>query len=218
MWKMTLAGAVVLAVAGSTLVYAQRANNPSQQLQPVARDQSFRGRLSEDDAQALVDARVAALKAGLRLTPEQEKNWPAVEAAIRDLAQQRFAMMKAHREERAERGQQPQQRDAIEFLRRRADAMSARAAGLKRLADASEPLYQSLDAGQKRRLAMLAWAMGPGLGGRHGGMGGGMHGGMGPGMQPGMGPGMGSGMGPGMGHGMGPGMAPMGPDHPGPRP
>jgi hypothetical protein len=46
-------------------------------------------------------------------------------------------------------------RDAIARMREGADAMTARAAGLKTLADASEPLYKSLDDGQKRRFAAL---------------------------------------------------------------
>ncbi len=33
--------------------------------------------------------------------------------------------------------------------------MTARAAGMKKLADASEPLYKILDAGQKRRFGAL---------------------------------------------------------------
>ena len=45
--------------------------------------------LTTEDRAALVDARIAALRTGLRLTPDQEKNWPAVETAIRDLAKQR---------------------------------------------------------------------------------------------------------------------------------
>src|SRR5439155_23574335 len=38
-------------------------------------------RPSAEDVAAFTDARIAGLKAGLKLTPEQEKNWPAVEAA-----------------------------------------------------------------------------------------------------------------------------------------
>ena len=36
-------------------------------------------------------ARIAALKAGLRLTPAQEKNWSALETALRDVAKDRAA-------------------------------------------------------------------------------------------------------------------------------
>jgi len=42
----------------------------------------------------------------------------------------------------------------IEY-REGADAMTQRAANLKKLADASEPLYKSLDDAQKRRFAAL---------------------------------------------------------------
>ena len=56
-------------------------------------------RLSTEDVAAFTDARIAGLKAGLKLTAEQEKNWPAVETAIRDLAKQRADRMK----ERADR-------------------------------------------------------------------------------------------------------------------
>jgi hypothetical protein len=40
-------------------------------------------------------------------------------------------------------------------LRERADAMAASAAAMKRIADAADPLYKTLDEGQKRRLAIL---------------------------------------------------------------
>ena len=116
-----------------------------------ARGSDRAARLSAEDRQVLVDARIAALRAGLRLTPDQEKNWPAVETAIRDLARQNAESAAQRREDREKRAQQ----DPIERMRASADFMSQRAAGLKRLADASEPLYRSLDDGQKRRLAIL---------------------------------------------------------------
>ena len=106
------------------------------------------GRMSSEDRAAMVDARIAALRAGLRLTPDQEKIWAAVESAMRDLAKQRGEVRERMRQAR-------RSGDAIQRLRATADAMSERSAGLKRLADASEPLYRSLDEGQKRRLNML---------------------------------------------------------------
>ena len=105
--------------------------------------------LTTEDRAALVDARIAALRAGIRLTPEQEKNWPAVETAIRDLAKQRDQIRERMRNAR-------QSRDPIVRLRTASDVLSERATGLKQLADATEPLYRSLDDGQKRRLNMLA--------------------------------------------------------------
>jgi hypothetical protein len=47
-------------------------------------------------------------------------------------------------------------RNPIEFMKKRADRLAQRSADLKRLADAWEPLYQTLDPDQKRRMAMLA--------------------------------------------------------------
>src|SRR4249919_722397 len=44
---------------------------------------------SADDISAFTDARVAGLKAGLKLTPAQEKNCPIFEQAYRDLAKVR---------------------------------------------------------------------------------------------------------------------------------
>ena len=119
-------------------------------------------RMSSEDRAAFVDARIAALRAGLRLTPEQEKNWPAVETAMRDLAKQRADARQRMRDARGSS-------DPITRLRAAADAMGERSAGLKRLADASEPLYRSLDEAQKRRLSLLTrQAMRPHMGPRRG--------------------------------------------------
>jgi len=164
MLKVMLAGATALALAGSTLVYAQqRPAGPDASAQEQ-RGQHPRWQMSAEDAQAFSDARIAGLKAGLRLTPDQEKSWPAVEAAMRELSKDRIARMDERREEREARGDQPRERDMIASLRQRADIMGKRAAGLTRLANAAEPLYKSLDDGQKRRLAMLTRGMRSGSG------------------------------------------------------
>ena len=57
---------------------------------------------------AFADARIAALHAGLKLNAEQEKNWPAVESALRDLAKQRQESMAARAS--AERPKDPIER------------------------------------------------------------------------------------------------------------
>jgi len=46
-------------------------------------------------------------------------------------------------------------RDDVNFLYRRADALAQRAADLNKLADAWQPLYQTLSPDQKRRMAGL---------------------------------------------------------------
>jgi hypothetical protein len=138
MWKALIAGTTILTIAGSTLAFAQ---------QPSPAERSHRVQLTADDIAAFTDARIAALKTALKLTPDQEKNWPAVEQALRDISKERLAR-------RAARGAAGQPVDATERLRDRADALSARAAALRRLADAEKPLYQSLDEAQKRRFAI----------------------------------------------------------------
>jgi hypothetical protein len=97
-----------------------------------------------------------------------------VETAIRDLAKQRADRMKQRADRMTERrearkgGDQASHRpDMIARLRQGADAMDARAAGLKKFADASEPLYKSLDDSQKHRFGMLLRMGGRGHGGFH---------------------------------------------------
>ncbi|MBX9864881.1 MAG: hypothetical protein K2Y42_19240, partial [Hyphomicrobium sp.] len=46
--------------------------------------------------------------------------------------------------------------DPVSRLRERADNMATTAAAMKKIAEAADPLYKTLDDGQKRRLAVLA--------------------------------------------------------------
>jgi len=151
MWKAILAGTTALAIAGSSLGFAQQ---QAPQAGPEGRQH---WRPSEQDIDALTDARIAAVKAALKLSPDQERNWPAVEQAIRDLAKERYERRTERRAGRGERRAGPT--DPIARLRERADAMTQTAAGLKRLADATDPLYQSLNEDQKHRLLFLVRSM-----------------------------------------------------------
>jgi hypothetical protein len=108
--------------------------------------------LTQADLKALTDARIGILKAALQLTPDQEKYWPALEEAIRARAQTRAQRIEVV----AQRRDQVAQVDQFELLRGRADALTQRGAELRKLADAWQPLFQSLDAGQKRRLQVFA--------------------------------------------------------------
>lgn len=149
MWKTVLAATAAVAIAGSSFVYGQQRGDA---------DGPRHWRPSAEDISAFIDARVAALKAGLELTPDQQKNWPAFEQAYRDLAKLRADRMKARHEQRGDRVDNI---NPIERLQKRADALNARGAALKRLADAAGPLYQSLDDAQKHRFLVLSRAMGP---------------------------------------------------------
>ncbi len=117
--------------------------------------------ISAEDRAAYLDARIAAVKAGLKLTAEQEKLWSPVESVVRDLGKkygERFAARREEWQKRREAMKDSKERpaiDQIDRLRKRADALAERAADLKRFADAAQPLYATLDEGQKRRLQTL---------------------------------------------------------------
>jgi hypothetical protein len=121
------------------------------------RDQGGVQRLSAEDRKSLIDAHIEVLKAALQLTPEQQKNWPAVEDAIRSLAQNRQERRSARIAEFRDRSiiDIIRNRDPVKFLNRRADALAERSADLKKLSSAWEPLYTSLSQDQKRRLTLL---------------------------------------------------------------
>jgi hypothetical protein len=224
MWKKLGIGAAALAVFGLSSVLAQRAPDPQGGPPPFSRE----------DAGAFLEARIAALHAGLQLTPAQEPLWPPFEQAYRDRGKLRLARAA---------GPPPAADDPISRLQRRADALLQQGAVLKRLADAATPLWQSFDDGQKRRFAVLARPFyqrmmtgfgsgrpdersGPGRDGGRFGLDDGQRGfgprSFGPPVGPGgpfgrdgddrgprsMGPGPSPGIGPGAGPGIGPGIGP----------
>src|SRR5436305_8633687 len=145
MKKVLLAGTAALVLAGSTAVYAQH--------RPW-----FHGhmRMNPEDRAASADARIAAVHAGLKLSPDQEKLWPPVEAAVKEFAKLRIDRANARMNAmRGDSGDRQQPADPVTRLRERADTMATTAAAMKKIADAADPLYKTLDDGQKRRLAIL---------------------------------------------------------------
>ena len=157
MWKAALAGTAALAIVGSSFVYAQQRGRPEgfERWQP-----------NIEDMRAFADARLAALHAGLGLTPDQEKNWPAFEQASREMAKLRLDRIAAAVNSRRDR--QPQSNDPADRMHQRAAAMTEAGATLKKVADAVDPLYKSLDDAQKRRFAMLQRMFAPRDGGQPG--------------------------------------------------
>ena len=150
MWKAALAGTAALAIVGSSFVYAQQRGRS---------DGFDRQRPNIEDMRAFADARIAALHAGLGLTPDQEKNWPAFEQASREMAKLRLDRVAAV--VNARRDRQPQSSEPSDRMHRRAAAMTETGAALKKVADTIDPLYKSLDDGQKRRFAMLERMLAP---------------------------------------------------------
>jgi zinc resistance-associated protein len=103
---------------------------------------------SPADRAAFFDAHLAALRVGLKLTPEQEKLWPSVEAALR--AGAKNAM---ERHQKIQGG--PHDADAIAWLRQISAEKTAEGETLKAIADAAAPLYATLSEEQKHRLPAL---------------------------------------------------------------
>jgi hypothetical protein len=151
MRKFAIAGVAALAIAGSTAVYAQHHR--------WFHDHMGHMRMSPEDRAAFADARIAAVHAGLKLNADQEKLWPPVESAVRDLVKLRAdranARMKQDESKDAQRQDSQNSRDPVSSLRERGDNMTTMGAALKKIADAADPLYKTLDDGQKRRLAIL---------------------------------------------------------------
>src|SRR4029450_2977112 len=133
-----IAVAAALAIAGSTAVYAQHHRHWGHV------------RMAPEDRAAMVDARIAAVHAGLKLNADQEKLWPPVETAVRDFAKLRIDRANARMTAPADSAKPD---DPVTRLRERADTMAASAAAMKKIADAADPLYKTLDEGQKRRPA-----------------------------------------------------------------
>jgi len=184
MLKPVIAATALIALAGSSYVYAQQGFGGRGFGYGGQRGEYQHHRLTANDVNAFADARIAALKAGLELTPDQAKNWPAFESALRNMVQLRIQRMQARQAARQQdqsqgqnqpqgqnqtpgqnqaQGQTEPQTSAGPFgrLARRADAMTKRAAALKQIADTGAPLYASLTDEQKTRFTMLARILRP---------------------------------------------------------
>ncbi|WOJ89164.1 hypothetical protein RZS28_15345 [Methylocapsa polymorpha] len=145
-------------------------------------DRTERPTLSVNQIVDRAEARIAELKANLRLSDEQAKHWPGLESALRDIATKRAksvagneapqtgrsatessdaaaprvaeedADVAARRERDARNNSQP---DDITAMQREADALAARSANLRQISDAAKPLYDSLDDHQRRLLVQF---------------------------------------------------------------
>ena len=153
MLKTAVIGTTALFLTASSIANAQSSQTSS----PTPAPQ----RLNASDQSTLTDMRVDLVKAALQLTPEQEKYWPAVESAIRAGAEDRkarIAKIEGTVGMRADesRIEVMRNRDPIAFLQRRSQALAQRSADLDKLAEAWQPLYNTLSQEQRQRMAGLA--------------------------------------------------------------
>jgi predicted lipid-binding transport protein (Tim44 family) len=98
-----------------------------------------------EDAQAVLNARLAALKAVIALTPPQEPLWAPVETALREIVRDA-----ANR--RAQRFAAAPPSHFLDVLSAIANAEETRGRDLRRFVDAAKPLVDSLTEAQRRRV------------------------------------------------------------------
>jgi zinc resistance-associated protein len=153
MLKSAMFVTAIIVITGTSVAFAQQNSDGFEQ----RGEHNYRP--SAADMAAFTDARIAALRAGLELTPDQAKSWPSFEQALRDAAQLRMQDMQARERQAGERqtSEQPHSpANPFARLEQRADNLAKMSSALKKVADAGTPLYQSLTEGQKQRFAMLA--------------------------------------------------------------
>jgi hypothetical protein len=116
----------------------------------VARDRSDRAELTASQMTDRADARTAKMKVDLNLTADQEKNWAGFATAMQDMSKKQADRQIASRDARV---QQHGTFDALDEVRKNADSQIERSNDLKKVADAAQPLYASLNEQQKSRFA-----------------------------------------------------------------
>ncbi len=145
-----IAGASLLALAGAT-ASAQTPPAPPAGTAPQSQAQ-------RNDAEALLDARIAGVRAGLRLTPEQERLFAPVEQAYRARQAERARRMDERQDRRTDRSDDRDQLDFMQRLDRRAERSTQNAQSVASFAAAMRPFWNSLDENQKRLLPRLLQA------------------------------------------------------------
>jgi hypothetical protein len=103
-------------------------------------------RVTSRSSNVLNDAQIASLKQRLKLTAEQERMWPAVEAALRKIVYTKDAM-------------NPQTR-AAQSSGSPTTYIDPSSAEVRQLKSAALPLIMRLNDEQKREVKMLAYVMG----------------------------------------------------------
>jgi hypothetical protein len=97
-------------------------------------------------AEAGIDAQLKGMKASLRLTADQEKDWSPFESAVKDAEKARvIALQKEQSSDLS-----PMDRNSA-----KADRFAQSQADLEKIIEAAKPLYQSLDGAQKHKFIAL---------------------------------------------------------------
>jgi hypothetical protein len=157
MKKKAAAAAIALLMTTSSLAYTAETSS-STSSPTTSSTVGMRGPTAAD-MKSLTDMRVGVVKAALQLTPDQEKYWPPLEEAIRARAKNRQARLEQFAEWRdnaATDATPLSDRNPVELIQRRANLLIQRGTDLKKVADAWQPLYQTLSQDQKRRVGFVS--------------------------------------------------------------
>jgi len=154
MRKLVLTSLTAVALAGSAFAFNAFAagDAPDEPRKQGMEDRGF-----------MLDAKLAGMKAALKLTPDQEKLWGPFELAVRDAAKARRDAM----HERRERMSDDERPSPIERLNELSDHLAKASSELKLVTDAAKPLYDGLDETQKRHFGPLLMTLRPQRGEHH---------------------------------------------------
>ena len=132
---------------------ATAATNEQQGVQPgMARMQHWAA-----NREMMLDAKLAGMKAELKLKPDQEQLWGPFETAVRDSAKDRWENVQKMMEMRKAN----EQASPIDILDTWSSDLSQAAGDIKKIADAAKPLYASLDETQKHDFRVLGRTLTP---------------------------------------------------------
>jgi hypothetical protein len=112
---------------------------------PVVLTQEGVPQLTAEQIVANSDANIDRIKAELKLTPEQEKNWTTFNSAMHYLGHNGADRLNL----RIARAKRDPPDDIVEQMRNEAQFLNDRAVDQRNVADAAEPLFMSLDEKQK---------------------------------------------------------------------
>jgi hypothetical protein len=129
--------------SGSTK--AAKAARAGKEARQAVLTQEGEPQLTAEQIVANSDANIDRIKAELKLTPEQEKNWAAFNSAMHYLGHNGADRLNL----RIARAKRDPPDDIIEQMRNEAQFLDDRAVDQRNVADAAEPLFGSLDDKQK---------------------------------------------------------------------
>lgn len=146
MRKFLLVSAAVAGLTAAAFAPSALAASATPSLPTAAQMQVIQQRQS-----VLLEAHLVGMKAGLKLTADQATKWPAFEAAIRDAAKGR-ADRSLQARERMTQATPP---TPLERMSLSADHLDKHATELRAVAQAGQPLFDSLSEAQKHDFGPL---------------------------------------------------------------